>query len=117
MAAEQGHANAQSLLGQIYSYGEGVPQDYAEAVRWYRLAAEQGHALAMISLGHMHGFGEGVPQNFVMAHMWYNLAAAAGDSDAVTFRDTFALEMTTADISEAQRRAGVCFKSGYTDCE
>jgi len=26
----------------MYFKGQGVPQDYAEAVKWYRLAAEQG---------------------------------------------------------------------------
>ena len=38
--AEQGHAEAQYNVGFRYSTGEGVPQDDAEAVRWYRLAAE-----------------------------------------------------------------------------
>ena len=41
-AAEQGHADAQYNLGLMYDYGGGVPEDDAEAVRWYRKAAEQG---------------------------------------------------------------------------
>ena len=41
-AAEQGDAAAQHTLGIMYANGLGVPQDDAEAVRWYRLAAEQG---------------------------------------------------------------------------
>ncbi|MDA0221360.1 MAG: tetratricopeptide repeat protein, partial [Proteobacteria bacterium] len=41
--AEQGNAYAQSILGVMYYEGTGVPQDYAEAVRWYRLAADQGN--------------------------------------------------------------------------
>ena len=36
-------------LGVMYSDGQGVPQNDAEAVRWYRLAAEQGHAEAQFS--------------------------------------------------------------------
>ena len=40
--AEQGYASAQYNLGQMYRNGQGVPQDDAEAVKWYRLAAEQG---------------------------------------------------------------------------
>ena len=39
--AEEGHVEAQYNLGQMYRNGWGVPQDYKEAVRWYRLAAEQ----------------------------------------------------------------------------
>jgi len=42
--AEQGDAVAQNYLGVMYYNGQGVPQNYAEAVRLYRLAAEQGIA-------------------------------------------------------------------------
>jgi len=44
--AKQGNASAQYNLGIIYNKGEGVPQDSAEAVKWYRLAADQGYASA-----------------------------------------------------------------------
>ena len=40
--------------------GYGVPQDYAEAVKWYRLAAEQGYARAQYNLGVMYDNGRGV---------------------------------------------------------
>ena len=40
--AEQGHASAQYNLGIMYEKGQGVPQDYAEAVKLFRKAAEQG---------------------------------------------------------------------------
>ena len=42
LAAKQGDTEAQFNLGIRYASGEGVPQDYAEAGRWFRLAAEQG---------------------------------------------------------------------------
>ena len=38
--AEQGVAEVQYNLGTAHDIGRGVPQDDAEAVRWYRLAAE-----------------------------------------------------------------------------
>ena len=41
LAAEQSHADAQYNLGVMYDNGEGVLEDDAEAVRWYRMAAEQ----------------------------------------------------------------------------
>ena len=44
--AEAGDANAQYKLGLSYEYGKGVPQDYMEALKWYRKAAGQGHAAA-----------------------------------------------------------------------
>lgn len=55
--ARQGNADAQSRLGDMYSIGDGVPQDTVEAVRWYRMAAEQGDAMAQIKLGFMYDGG------------------------------------------------------------
>ena len=37
--AEQGNAKAQVNLGVMYETGQGVPQDYREAVAWYRGSA------------------------------------------------------------------------------
>lgn len=42
--------------------GEGVPQSYVEAVKWFRLAAEQGYATSQAELGIGYTKGEGVPQ-------------------------------------------------------
>ncbi|MFB3041139.1 MAG: excinuclease ABC subunit UvrB, partial [Candidatus Poribacteria bacterium] len=41
---------AQTNLGVMHDNGNGVPEDDAEAVRWYRLAAERGFAAARYSL-------------------------------------------------------------------
>jgi TPR repeat protein len=35
-----GDADAQLLLGIMYEGGQGVSQDYAEALKWYRKAAK-----------------------------------------------------------------------------
>ncbi len=40
--AEQGDALAQSLMGQMYDLGLGVPQDDVQAHMWLSLAAAQG---------------------------------------------------------------------------
>ena len=37
--AEQGDADAQHNLGVMYKKGQGVLQDYEEAIMWYRLGA------------------------------------------------------------------------------
>ena len=37
-AAEQGDGSAQTNLGFMYHYGQGVPQDYLQAHMWYNLA-------------------------------------------------------------------------------
>lgn len=38
-AAENGHAQAQFCLGQLYRDTNGVPQNYLEAHKWFNLAA------------------------------------------------------------------------------
>ena len=57
--AEQGDAGAQSLLGTMYEFGEGVPENIKTALKWYRLAADQGVARAQ------KRYGELVLQDFV----------------------------------------------------
>ena len=82
LAAEHGDAKAQLDLGNLYYLGEGTPQDYAEAAKWYRLAAEQGDAPAQNNLGVMHDEGEGVPQDDREAVKWYRKAAEQGNASA-----------------------------------
>ena len=82
LAAEQGDAAAQINLGVMYAEGRGVPQDDAEAVRWFRLAAEQRDAEAQFNLGVMYYAGRGVPQDDAEAVRWYRLAASRGFTDA-----------------------------------
>jgi TPR repeat protein len=105
--AEQGDAPAQCFLGPRYDYDEGVTEDYAEAVRWYRLAAEQGNASAQAGLGLMYASGMGVPEDLVLAYMWLNLAAAQGkeivNETARELEDLTEARMTRDQIAEAQR--------------
>jgi len=80
--AQQGDAKAQWVLGLMYEQGEGVPQDFKEAVRWYRLAADQGNASAQHSLGWLYSHGQGVPQDYKEAVRLYRLAADQGNAGA-----------------------------------
>lgn len=89
----------------MYENGEGVPQDYVAAVKWYRKAAERGFALAQNNLGQMYINGEGVPQDYIQGHMWSYLAAAKGYEIGRENRDIIAKKMTPAQIAEAQRLA------------
>ena len=58
--ADAGDAEAQYSLGMMYAYGEGVPEDSLEAVKWYRKSAEQGNADAQNMLGDCYDIGMGV---------------------------------------------------------
>ena len=57
LLAEQGYANAQTNLGIMYARGDGVPENKAEAVRWFQLAVEQGHGRAQYFLSLMNEGG------------------------------------------------------------
>ena len=98
--AEDGDADAQNNLGYMYRDGNGVPQDYKEAVKWYTKAAEQGVAIAQKNLGLRYYFGEGVPKDLVPAYAWFNIAQANGDEDAKKLRDE--LELTPEQVAKAQ---------------
>jgi TPR repeat protein len=77
LAAAQGFASAQSLLG----------------------------SMSQFNLGNMYLLGHSVPQDYVLAHLWFNLAAARGDKDAAKNRDIVEELMTPDQIAEAQRVA------------
>jgi TPR repeat protein len=89
----------------MYANGQCVPQDYAEAARWYRIAAEQRDASAPSHLEGMYVNGGGVPQDYVLAHMWFNHAAARGNSKAAENPAKLAELITREQIAEAQRLA------------
>ena len=73
--AAHGDTQAQVELGGRYLGGKDVPQDYAEAAKWYRKAADQGHAGAQIKLGSLYETGHGVPRDLGEAQRWYERAA------------------------------------------
>ena len=107
--AEQGNADAETLIGSLYMFGQGVPQDYGQSAIWLAKAGEQGQASAQLGLCELYDSGEGVPQNYILAHMWCNLAASrvsGKDHGLYVFeRDKVAAKMTPDQIAEAQRMA------------
>ena len=80
--AEQGDAEAQFNLGQMYREGLEVAQDYKEAVKWYCLSAEQGDARAQCDLGMMYDKGQGVEQDYKEAEKLFRFAAEQGIAEA-----------------------------------
>jgi TPR repeat protein len=59
--AERGGYKAQNNLGFMYANGNGVPQDDAEAMKWYGKAADQGLDAAQAALGFGYCDGRGAP--------------------------------------------------------
>src|SRR5438876_118745 len=77
--ADQGNADAEWRLGDMFYYGQGVQKNYPEAAKWYRKAADQGDVWSQHKLANMFYEGEGVPQDIEQAHMWANLATAGSN--------------------------------------
>jgi TPR repeat protein len=62
----------------MYYHGQGVPQDYTEALRWERKSAEQGYTKAEYGVGFLYFHGKGVPQDYTEALRWICKAADQG---------------------------------------
>ena len=77
-AAEAGDVRAQYALGIIYDTGTGVPIDYTEGFRWFRLSAEGGYAPAQAKMGLMLLYGWQERRDVAAAARWYEMAAEQG---------------------------------------
>jgi hypothetical protein len=72
-------AKSQNRLGYMYEKGLSVPQNWAEAEKWYYKSAQQGYAEAQYNLGLLYEFGGAdVKKNKKKAKAWYQKAAAQG---------------------------------------
>ena len=82
--AEQGNADAQHSLGQMYDKGQGVAKDKTQAFQWYQKTADQGNVLGQVKLGRMYRLGEGVDKDETQAFQWYKKSAVQGDAGGQT---------------------------------
>ncbi len=78
--AESGDSRAMGRLGFMYMTGQGVAQNYGQALSWYQKAADNGNYNAMAKIAWMYENGKGVTQNYREALNWYQKAANHGDS-------------------------------------
>lgn len=85
LGAELGEAEAQYILGAMYSLGRGVPRDDVQAAAWFRKAAEQGLAAGQTALGGWYYEGRGVPRDDMQAVAWLRKAAEQGEALAQGF--------------------------------
>ena len=76
--AFHGDRIAQYTLARCYATHRGVPQNFVEAVKWYRRSAEQGYAPAQYRLGLCYAYGPVVQPNPAEAMRLYQLAANQG---------------------------------------
>ena len=82
LLAEQGDANSQCDLGNMYEFGQGVAQNYQQSTFWYLKAAEQGVADAQNNLGVLYERGDGILLDEQQAIECYRRAAKQGFKQA-----------------------------------
>ena|GEM_PF-2810159 len=112
-AAEQGFAEAQTLLGAMYAAGRGVAKNDAEAVKWYRLAAEQGYARAQYILSQLYGTGRGVAKDEAESAKWLRLAAEQGYAKAqLELGMKYTSGIDIRQDNEAEKMLGLAAKLG-----
>lgn len=82
--AEQGDAEGQFELGNIYRFGRyGEANNGIEAIKWYNRAIEQGYIEAQVKLGEIYQYGnQGVTKNITEALKWYRKAAELENANA-----------------------------------
>lgn len=116
--AEQGDADAQCRLGEMYRNGQGTKQDNSEALKWYRKAADQGNSAAERAIGEFYHWGWGVEQDTSEWLRWTLLAAERGDAKAQYLLGlTFETQTEMLNYSEAFKWYKTAAKQGYRDAE
>ena len=73
--AQEGDSSAQFNLGLMYYKGQDVGQDYAQAMKWFKLAAEHGIPEAQFNLGIMYSDEKASWHSFTEAMKWFQKAA------------------------------------------
>jgi TPR repeat protein len=80
--AENGAADAQKKLGDLYAAGHCMAQDYAIAAMWFRRSAEKGNAGAQFQLANYTLEGREVRRDEKEAAQWFHRSAEQDFHDA-----------------------------------
>lgn len=103
-SVDQGYSRAQSLLGVLYYYGEGVPKSHRQAMKWYRAAAAQGDFEGLYNVGELFDESDEYPKNPVEACAWMLVAATRGFMQGLDRIDRLVREMSFDNVELAARR-------------
>ena len=74
-AADKGDADAQNIVGNMYSDRDLGVLDLEKAYKYYKKAAEQDHIYGMFNLGLCYAEGDGCPKDMRKALNWIEKAA------------------------------------------
>lgn len=103
--ADSGNPSAEYAMGMRYATGEGVKQDYHQAMRFFLTAADKGSVRAQSRVASWFWAGRGAPQDYSKAYFWALLAQAGGDETGSTIVQQTAPYLTQIQITEEHRQA------------
>jgi hypothetical protein len=103
--AERGDPSDEYALGARYAFGDGVGQNYSEAVRWFFRAAEQGHVISQATLGAYYMAGRGVSVDLSKAYFWAYVARAGGDAGSKLRVEMLSSQIPSSEILVLEQRA------------
>jgi putative methionine-R-sulfoxide reductase with GAF domain len=102
-AAQDGEPSAQYAMGARYATGEGVPQDYATAARWFTQAAKKGYAPAQGMLGAYYWSGRGLRKDLKQAYFWSVLARDGNDEISKDRVDSLVAQLNRDEMLQVQQ--------------
>lgn len=73
-AAERHSTEAQRMLGEVYSKGQGVEKDMSRAFKYYAEAARQFDSVAQYEVAKAYFKGQGTDANMISAYIWATLS-------------------------------------------
>ncbi|WP_244643940.1 tetratricopeptide repeat protein [Alsobacter metallidurans] len=106
IAEDPNDAAAMTLLGELYSAGLGVAQDWTKAAEWYRLAAGRGDPNAAFALAMLKLDGKGTPRDAAEGRRLLESAADAVPDAAYTL----GLMLLQENKAESDKRAVQLFR-------
>ena len=110
--------SASYFLGFMYWHGQGVAQDYTQAVKWLSKAVETeftwygGIKEAQYLLGKAYYTGHGVAQDYAEAVRWYKAATEDEYSGCGMFSYT-PRELKQKGLAEAKNALGDAYRDGH----
>ena len=113
--AEKGQWTACVRIGELYETGaEGITQDPAQAVKWYRKALfEIDDPLAHLGIGRALFNGQGVDQNKPLAKSHFEKAFARGEAESGIYLGIIYLNIRDYEAAKLYftfaAKAGYCF--------
>lgn len=117
--ADQGNAQDQFNLAEIYDDGWNTAKNPKLAIEYYTLSAKQGFVKAQLNLGLKYQIGQDVPQDYSLANHYFKLAADQGDAKAQSlFAENLALNRgVPQDFELAVKYTKLAAEQGYLDAQ